>query len=191
MLGMSSHEIRIARKLATGLELRELPKLVGQRFDAASVRELEATGELLALVGLAGRFESEHAQLEATLVKYGFVDIRFGLTGWPQQLQRTGTSVVREFLDDPSFARQAEDDDTRRERVGCLDDICTEIDEGHRQLRVMADAVDMPEISKKERLRMMQKRSGPNFPLFPREFVVRDAYITNAPTAGIMRHFYL
>ncbi|MGE0786395.1 MAG: hypothetical protein AB7S26_12060 [Sandaracinaceae bacterium] len=191
MFGISAHEIGLTRRLLAGLELRDLSELSGQRFTVRAIDEVAGSGELLSLLGLAGENANDAVFLERTPVGYGFIDLRFRLTSWPAELQRTGSSVVRRLLSDGSLDRGGEGDTERTERVRCLEDVCAEIDAGVRELRVMADAEGLPSLTLEERFRINTGRQARGFPLWLRDFVVRDAYITNAPTVSLNRHYYL
>ena len=188
---MTAEEIGLMRYLLDCLEFRELPELVGQRFSAGHPGEILDSGELLELVGLGGAIENDATNLERTLIGYGFVDLKFRLTRWPAELQESGARVVRALLGDPSFSRTTEPEYLARDRLGCLDDICAQVDSGIRQLTVMATARGLPDLDVRKRFRINTGREQRGFALFPREFEITDAYVTNAPAVSLNRHFYV
>ena len=49
----------------------------------------------------------------------------------------------------------------------------------------------MPARSVKEKVRDSLRGRAESFALFPRTFVIDDAYTTNAPSLSLMRNFYL
>ena len=65
-----------------------------------------------------------------------------------------------------------------------------ELDSGVHVLTVMATAQHLPDLSLGERFELKTDRARRDFPLFPQEFEVFDAYITNAPSITLMRNFY-
>lgn len=193
MKGMSAREITLLRRLVRGLEFRYLPDLVGQRFSVPHVDALLASANLLELAGLEGALENDTLDLERTMLGYGFVDLRYRLSRWPAELQTTGSKVAADLLRDDAFDRATESEPDRFERLDHLALLCDEVDEGVRQLRVMADARGLRDLTSRERLRfrMTAGRAAAEGRLFPEDFEVRDAYITNAPTVGLFRNFYL
>ncbi|MEM9191845.1 MAG: hypothetical protein AAGF12_21920 [Myxococcota bacterium] len=191
MYGMNHEEIGLMRRLLRGLEFRLFAELVGQRFAARSPSELLASSELLELIGLDGILENDAMNLKKTMVGYGFIDLKFRLTNWPATLMQTGADVVRDLVGDPTSSRAATNDDLERERLGWLEHFCEEVDSGVRELTVMATALGLRSLPQRQRFLINIGREKPSFELFPREFEIIDAYITNAPTISLQRQLYL
>ena len=191
MFGMIEREIALTRRILRGLELRELPELIGRKLVARDADELLASDELLALLNLEGHGAHDLMDIERTLVAHRFVDLRFRLTRWPPAEHQTGGSAVRALLSEPSFSRGTEDEEACEVRLQILQDVCLEIDVEDWELRVFAKAQGLPELSLRRRFEINTGRASRDFPLFPLELEIADAYITNAPTAGLGRNFYL
>lgn len=190
MFDMTADELTLTRTLVRGLEFRLVPELIGQQFRAGSIDDLLLSAPLLELVGLEGALQTSALNIEQTLVKYGIVDLRFRIDGAAPSSGALRDVPIRELLGDTSLDRGREPAQERKERLHCLELLRDEVATGHRELTVFARALDMPELSRRERLGAALRKERP-FELFPRELEVTDAYITNASSIGLARHFYL
>lgn len=188
---MIVREIELTRRLLRELELLELPQWIGRGLVARDADELRTSCPLLASNGFEGEALTDTTDLERTLIAYGFVDLRFSLVRRPDASWRTGAAAVRALVRESPITRQGEDSAAREFRTQVLEDACAELDYGRYELRVMAKALGLPELSLRQRFEINTGRAERDFPLFPQELEVFDAYVTNAPAAGLGRHLYL
>ncbi|MFT5354945.1 MAG: hypothetical protein ACI9KE_002158 [Polyangiales bacterium] len=80
---MTLDEVRLARKLLGRLVFQTMPTVLGQRFQVDRVEDFENSADLLPLVDLEGELKTQPRSITGTLMKYGFVDLRFSLTHHP------------------------------------------------------------------------------------------------------------
>lgn len=191
VFAMTVREIELTRRLLRELELLELPEWIGRRYVAHDFADLQMSRDLLASGGFEGEALTEASNLERTLIAYRFVDLRFHVARRPHATWRMGAAAARALIHEPTFTRQEENSAARDVRIQALEDACAELDSGGYELRVMAKAFGLPDLSLRQRFEINTGRVERDFPLFPRELEVFDAYVTNAPTAGLGRHFYL
>ena len=190
MLLMSADEIRLARKLLREFVFKPLPTVVGRRLRVKSVADFGSSADLLPLVDLEGELKTPPGSLQATLIKYGFVDLRFRLTQ-PTRFDPARANVVSHLFGEGGIDRSAETKFDREDRIDHLEMMLEEIAEGELEMTVFAEGAQTRTRSVAERRSASRGFTELPADTFPQEFRVTDAYITNAPSIGLLRNFYM
>jgi hypothetical protein len=186
---MTLDEVRLARKLLGRLVFQTMPTVLGQRFQVDRVEDFENSADHLPLVDLEGELKTQPRSITGTLMKYGFVDLRFSLTRHPHNIPPAGARVLASLLGEGGLDRTGEHQGDSRDRIEHLKSLCEQVDSGALELTVLAKGVQatLP-LADSFPLSRGFTRVPDGF--FPQEFEVTDAYITNAPDVGLSRNFY-
>ena len=197
MFRLTQREIHLACHLLRTLIFQPLAPLVGRRFEVTRVGDLMLAEDQLSLVNLEGRLKNEAADIELTLAKYEFADLRFEITRAPDDLSVAGAKVLATLIGgsrdtdaEGAAASDTDSDQDRATRVGYMEDLCEEIATGEIELAVRCESERKP-LPLAERMRATNGLEVIPADFFPRPFVVSDAYLTNAPTVSVFRNFYL
>lgn len=191
MFGLSKHEIQLARRLLRTLVFQPLPKLMGRHFAVDRVEDFLNAANLLPLHDVEGQLTTTASNVVATLTKYELADLRFALARPPHNLRPAGAKILAPLLTEAEDGSEdlAGSDYDREVRIAHLEDLCEETQLGDFELRVLCQSTAPLRLV--ERLKATQNWRQLPKGFFPRRFEVSDAYITNAPTLGLFRNFYL
>jgi hypothetical protein len=198
MLGMTHDEIRLTRALLRALVFHTVDDFIGRRFTVERVGDFATSADLLPLVELEGDLTTSERSMLGTLAKYDFVDLKYSLRRGTAGLSTTRASALIGILGDDSIERAIETPDEHGRRIGFLEELLEETSAGTYELTVFADAVFEPgghvapaRTGLSKRIRETQHLQHLPSDYLPRDFVITDAFITNAPTLALLRRVYL
>ncbi|MFK8000586.1 MAG: hypothetical protein AB8H86_13380 [Polyangiales bacterium] len=185
---LSEQEIRLCRRLLRTLVFQPAATLLGQSFVVERLVDFpRAAGHLM-----RGRKDAQLAtsieNVERTLIKYELADLRFSLGQASQDLAPAGAKVLASLIgeDEPDPFRHEESE--TQARIEFLEDLVSETQQGDFELRVFCTSSFLG-LKARAKATRGWTQLPPGF--FPRKFEVTDAYVTNAPSIGMLRNFYL
>lgn len=186
---MDQEEIGLLRRVLGSMVFQPLDGLVGRRLHADRFEDITNTADLLPLYELEGELMTEPSNVRGVLLKYGFVELSFRLTRWPDVSPARAKRLLS-VLRDEELDRTNDDPEMQRLRMDWLRDLCDEISANELWMTVFADTTTRPTGSLMHRARATKMFKTVPDGFFPCTFVVTDAYITNAPSVSWMRRFY-
>jgi hypothetical protein len=183
---------RALRRLAREFRYRPLPALIGKGTTLDSSASVEGPIRTLLLAQGLGPGPIDREGALFTIAKCDLIDACFDA---PREAldhpdTRTGLAPLKElgFLDDGGELGPA--DLGCPANLGCIDDLEAQLDDRHCLLKVFLCSAPLRDRRDPSVLRQMIRGELPSG-YFPRRFVVRDACVTNVPTAWLLKHFYL
>lgn len=182
------------RVLAHNLRYRQMSVLIDQVVTINSIETVEAN----IFYALAGAFPSDSHFLEpeakymlGSMGKYGILDLEFQVPdGLLEAEYESGIALLRKlhFLRRKDQLQELTDifDDLSKPTGDptCLTELCKEMDRGQTILKLFLET---------ERIQGVGPHMIGRLPLnyLPREFVIKDACITNSGYVWFHKHFYL
>ena len=191
MLGTlrDARTIRAARAVLRDLVFEVVPGVVGRQIRAGSIADLLIVPSSVA-VGAETALVTGERNVSLTLAKYDLADLQSRVVGVRPPVRRAGPRGLRSLLGESSeVALAGESDD--RELAGCLEQIAEDVARDELFLTVMLEVSPRDTRTPSERMRLTNgfKKLPPDY--WPRDFEITDAYLTNAPSVGPLRRFYL
>lgn len=177
-------------RLARELRSRRLPELIGRYVHLESVADVEPCLRALLVRWVPAGARWHECNAEGTLAKYGLIDARF--------------DAPRALLDDPStqvglavlraagvIPTPGEPPPETLEGGTCLPDLAAELDQCSLDLYLEDRLPDHGRIERVKAAHLARKPLTPPPGYFPRDLVVTDACVSNAPYLWFLTHFYL
>jgi len=178
--------LALLRRLHRSIAYTALDVLIGQRV---TVRSAETAPDDV-IDCLRGHYALEVTTREPDLryrigaiLKYGLLDLTFGVASTDLQAARSGIGILR----DVGWADSPADADVFDEEG--LFDLVRDAESGQFVLKVFLDSDGRLPFPREQRTIRLPEAVPPSF--WPATFVVRDACLTNVRAIWLFKHFYL
>jgi hypothetical protein len=185
--------LSLIKTIARNIKYQELPELIGKTVTINSIATIPS--DIQRDLGLSTKAEwvkKEEKFLRRAMAKQGLIDIDYRLNGVTLSGAESGIELVRRFhlvqriqeSDDPL------EQDLVKVAIGFLEDIAEELTA--TQVYFKAFLETKHPIGEEAIKTFFNYQQGEVFPddYFPRQFVVKDAALSNTSHIWMFKHFY-